>query len=65
MSTWYEVEEYDIDHKDKEIRFYVHSNDYGRTYLILSFEQLKEIATKINVTTADKPKLGEPKRYVD
>ncbi len=50
MSTWYEVEadEIDIDHAEKEVSFFVYNDDNGRVYLSLSFDQIKEIASKID-----------------
>ena len=53
MSTWYEAKEYDIDYKREEVDFFVNADDYGRVYLSVSFKQLKEIATKINVIIKD------------
>lgn len=49
MSTWYEVdnEDIDIDHKDKEVSFLVCTDNCGNTYLSVSFDQIKEIAKKI------------------
>jgi len=50
MSEWYEVEkeDIDIDYDDKEVSFFVCANDQGRVYLSLSFNQINEIASKIN-----------------
>ncbi len=50
MSTWYEVDEedIDIDHEEKEVNFFVCNDDQGRIYLSLSFAKIKEIAEKIN-----------------
>jgi hypothetical protein len=50
MSTWYEVEddEIDIDYQDKEVSFFVCNDDAGRVYLSLSFDQLKKIASKLD-----------------
>ena len=50
MSEWYEAkaEDIDIDYEDKEVGFFVHSTDCGNVYLTLSFEQIKEIASKID-----------------
>jgi hypothetical protein len=37
MSEWYEAyaEDIDIDHADKEVSFFVCSNDQGMVYLLL------------------------------
>lgn len=49
MSKWYEVEsdEIDIDLSEKEVSFFVCTDDDGSVYLTLSFDQIKEIASKI------------------
>lgn len=49
MSTWYEVtaDEIDVDHADKEVSFFVCSDNQGRVYLSLSFDQIQEIAASI------------------
>lgn len=51
MSAWYRVKNDDIDivHSEKEVTFYVHSDEYGSVYLILPFYKIKEIANKIDV----------------
>ena len=51
MSEWYRVEagDIDIDYADKEVSFFV-CNDYqGSVYLSLSFDQIKEIASRIEI----------------
>lgn len=49
MSIYYEVtpDEIDINLEDKEVSFYVHSDDQGSVYMSLSFDQIREIAKKI------------------
>jgi hypothetical protein len=49
MSEWYEVgpEDIDIDHADKEVSFLVHSTHQGNVYLSLSFDQIIDLANKI------------------
>ena len=50
MSIWYEVKEEDIniDYEVNEVDFLVHRAYSGNVYLTLSFEQIKEIASKID-----------------
>ena len=50
MSTWHEVDEgdIDIDSERNEVNFFVCDDRWGSVYLVLSFEQIKEIASKIN-----------------
>ena len=51
MSTWYKAQagDIDIDEIDEEVNFYVCNGDDGSIYLTLSFDQIKEIASKIDV----------------
>jgi len=60
MSEWYEVEadDIDIDHIDKEVAFFVCNNDQGSVYLSLSFDQVRDIASKIETPNA----ANEPRR---
>jgi|GEM_PF-6179582 len=53
MSTWHEAEEtdIDIDYEGKEVDIFVCDDRWGSVYLTISFDQIKEIASKI----------GEPK----
>ena len=55
MSTWYEVtaDEIDVDHSDKEVSFFVCNDDQGRVYLSLSFDQIQEIASRIEKHNKD------------
>ena len=48
MSKWYEAEEgdIDIDHENKEVDIFVCADDWGSIYLTVSFDQIKEIASK-------------------
>ena len=49
MSKWHKVGKYsiDIDQIEKEVTFHVCNDDDGSIYLTLSFEQIKEIALRI------------------
>ena len=49
MSTWYEVdnEDIDIDPIERAVLFYVCNDDHGGIYLSVPFDQFKEIAKKI------------------
>ena len=53
MSTWYEVTKEDMsellfNEDEKEVSFLVCSDDQGNIYLTLSFDQISEIASRIN-----------------
>ena len=53
MSTWYEVTKDDMsdlffDEDGKEVSFLVCSDYQGNVYLTLSFDQINEIASRIN-----------------
>ncbi len=52
VSDWRAVEKDDIaiDHKEKEVNIYSGYDDNGSVYIVLTFEQIKEIAEKINGT---------------
>ena len=54
MSEWYEADnhEIDIDMEDKEVSIFVKANDWGRVYLTLSFDQIRDINAKILATDA-------------
>ena len=56
MSAWIKAEddEIDIDVIYNEVDIYVLSNSKGRVYVTLSFDQIKEIAKKINQGSNDK-----------
>ena len=47
MSTWHEAEDIDIHYEDKEVDIFVCDDRWGSVYLTLSFDQIKEIASKI------------------
>ena len=49
MSKWYELEddEIEIDQIDEEVTFFVCNDKQGSVYLTLSFDQIKEIASKL------------------
>lgn len=49
MSRWVEVDDEAtyIDFADKEVSFFVTNDTFGSVYLLLSFDQIKALAKKI------------------
>mgnify|MGYP001577787127 CR=1 FL=1 len=49
MSAWFKAEddEIDIDTVNNEVDIYACSDNQGRVYITISFDQIKEIASKI------------------
>jgi len=50
MSEWYkpEKEDIEIDQETNEVNIWVKANDWGNVYATLTFDQIKEIAEKID-----------------
>jgi hypothetical protein len=50
MSEWYEaeVDDIDIDFDGNEVDIFVKQNEFGRVYVSLTFEQIKDICNEIN-----------------
>jgi len=55
MSKWFEIHksDIDIDYDDEEVSFFVCTDAHGSIYLTLSFEQIKEIASKLDDEAED------------
>lgn len=57
MSTWHnlEMENVSFDLEERTVDIYVHSDNLGGVYLVLPFEQIKEIAAKMDIQLKEQP----------